>query len=49
MIVEDHLEIHGEDADGFHLITCKTGGGPHDSMMSVWSECFEFTSLTTQM
>ena len=42
------LEIHGEDADGFHLITCKTGGGPvrtHDSMMSVWSECLSSLHL----
>ena len=42
------LEIHGEGADGFHLITCKTGCGlvwTHDSMRSVWSECLSSLHL----
>ena len=42
------LEIHGKDANGFHLITCKTGDGPvwtHDSLMSVWSECLRSRHL----
>ena len=41
-------EIHGEDVNGFHLITCKTGCGQvwtHDSMMSVWSECLSSLHL----
>ena len=42
------LDIEGSDADGFHLLTCKNGGGPvwtHDSMMSVWSECLSSVYL----
>ena len=42
------LDIKGSDADGFHLLTCKNGGGPvwtHDSMMSVWSECLSSVHL----
>ena len=42
------LDIKDSDADGFHLITCKNGGGPvwtHDSMMSVWSECLSSVHL----
>ena len=30
------------DDSGYHLITCKTGGGPvwtHDSVVSTWSDC----------
>ena len=33
------IGVDGFDADGFHLLTCKTGGGPvwtHDTMVSVW-------------
>ena len=36
------------DTDGYHLITCKTGGGPvwsHNSMISAWSECLKRVSL----
>ena len=36
------LDADGFNANGFHLLTCKTGGGPvwtHDSMVSVWAEC----------
>ena len=31
------------DDSGYHLLTCKTGGGPvwsHESISSVWSDCF---------
>ena len=30
------------DSSGYHLLTCKTGGGPvwsHESLASVWSDC----------
>ena len=43
-----NLDIKGSDTDGFHLLTCKNGGGPvwtHDSMMSVWSECLSSVHL----
>ena len=36
------IDVDGFDADGFHLLTCKTGGGPvwtHDSIVSVWAKC----------
>ena len=31
------------DDSGYHLLTCKTGGGPvwsHESISSIWSDCF---------
>ena len=31
------------DDSGYHLLTCKTGGGPvwsHESILTVWSDCF---------
>ena len=31
------------DDSGYHLLTCKTGGGPvwsHESISAVWSDCF---------
>ena len=43
------LDIKGSDADEFHLLTCKNGGGPvwtHDLMMSVWSECLSSVHLS---
>ena len=36
------------DPEGYHLITCKTGGGPvwsHNSIVSAWSECLKRVSL----
>ena len=30
------------DEEGYHLLTCKHGGGPvwpHNRILSVWSEC----------
>ena len=42
------IDVDGFDADGFHLLTCKTGGGPvwtHDSMVSVWAECLGSLNL----
>ena len=32
------------DDSGYHLLTCKTGGGPvwsHESVASVWSDCLK--------
>ena len=32
------------DQEGYHLLTCKTGGGPvwiHNTIASVWSECLK--------
>ena len=32
------------DDSGYHLLTCKTGGGPvwtHNSIVSVWSDCLK--------
>ena len=37
------------DKKGYHLITCKIGGGPvwsHNSMVSAWSECLNQVVLT---
>lgn len=37
------------DSDGFHMITCKTGGGPvstHESVANVWSECLRTLNIT---
>ena len=31
------------DDSGYHLLTCKTGGGPvwsHELILSIWSDCF---------
>ena len=37
------------DQEGYHLITCKFGGGPvwsHNSMVNAWSECLNRVSLS---
>ena len=36
------------DSDGYHLITCKTGGCPvisHNNMVSAWSDCLSQLQL----
>ena len=36
------------DVSGYHLLTCKTGGGPvwsHESISSVWSDCFRWLHI----
>ena len=36
------------DSDGYHLITCKTGGGwviSHNNMVSAWSDCLSQLQL----
>ena len=36
------------DSDGYHLIKCKTGGGPvisHNNMVSAWSGCLSQLQL----
>ena len=37
------------DSDGYHLLTCKTGGGPiwtHETLASVWSDCLQHLMIT---
>ena len=37
------------DSDGYHLLTCKTGGGPiwtHETLASVWSDCLQHLKIT---
>ena len=36
------------DDSGYHLLTCKTGGGPvwsHESISSIWSDCFRMLRI----
>ena len=37
------------DSDGYHLLTCKTGGGPiwtRETLASVWSDCLQHLKIT---
>ena len=39
------------DKDGYHLLTCKTGGGPiwtHETLTSVWSDCLQHLKMSHQ-
>ena len=39
------------DGDGYHLTTCKTGGGPvwtHETISNVWSDCLKQLHITHQ-
>ena len=39
------------DEDGYHLLTCKTGGGPiwtHETLSSVWSDCLQHLKMSHQ-
>ena len=39
------------DKDGYHLLTCKTGGGPiwtHETLSSVWSDCLQHLKMSHQ-
>ena len=39
------------DGDGYHFLTCKTGGGPiwtHETLLSVWSNCLQQLNMTHQ-
>ena len=39
------------DRDGYHLLTCKSGGGPvwtHETLSSVWSSCLQQLKMTHQ-
>ena len=40
------------DIQGYHLITCKTGGGPvhtHNSIVSTWSNCLSQLNLSHKL
>ena len=39
------------DKDGYHLLICKTGGGPiwtHETLTSVWSDCLQHLKMSHQ-
>ena len=39
------------DGDGYHFLTCKTGGGPigtHETLSSVLSNCLQQLNMTHQ-
>ena len=39
------------DKDGYHLLTCKTDGGPiwiHETLTSVWSNCLQHLKMSHQ-
>ena len=39
------------DGDGYHFLTCKTGGGPiwsHETLSSIWSNCLQQLNMTHQ-
>ena len=48
-VVEKYEYGRNIDREGFHLLTCKSGGGPiwsHNSIVSVWRDYLQEVNTT---